>query len=235
LLSLQDVHAFYGHVEALMGIEIEVREKEIVCLLGANGAGKSTTLKSVMGLVDVQQGAIRFGDQPVVGLPPSRVVALGIALVPEGRHIFPDLTVAENLIMGGYVQRDKKCQKEDKEYVFSIFPKLKERLRQLGGTLSGGEQQMLAIGRALMSHARLLMMDEPSMGLAPIVREEIFRTIMTINQRGTSILLVEQNALLALAVAHRGYVMETGRIVICGTSKELSANDEIAKAYLGKR
>ena len=218
-----------------MGIEIEVREKEIVCLLGANGAGKSTTLKSVMGLVDVQQGVIRFGDQPVVGLPPSRVVALGIALVPEGRHIFPDLTVAENLMMGGYVQRDKKCQKEDKEYVFSIFPKLKERLRQLGGTLSGGEQQMLAIGRALMSHARLLMMDEPSMGLAPIVREDIFRTIMTINQRGTSILLVEQNALLALAVAHRGYVMETGRIVISGSTKELSANDEIAKAYLGKR
>jgi branched-chain amino acid transport system ATP-binding protein len=229
------VHSFYGHVEALMGIELEVKEKEIVCLLGANGAGKSTTLKSIMGLVDVQQGEILLGGQPVLGLPPSKVVALGIALVPEGRHIFPDLTVAENLRMGGYIQRDKKCQKEDKEYVFSIFPRLKERLHQLGGTLSGGEQQMLAIGRALMSHARLMMMDEPSMGLAPLVREDIFRTIMTINQRGTSILLVEQNALLALVVAHRGYVMENGRIVISGSSKELSANDEIAKAYLGKR
>jgi len=217
-----------------MGIEIEVREKEIVCLLGANGAGKSTTLKSIMGLVDVRQGEIRVHDKPVVGLPPSKVVALGIALVPEGRHIFPDLTVAENLMMGAYTQRDKNWEKEDKEYVFSMFPRLKERLRQLGGTLSGGEQQMLAIGRALMSHARLLMMDEPSMGLAPIVREEIFRTILTINQGGTSILLVEQNALLALAVAHRGYVMENGRIVISGPTAELKANDEIAKAYLGR-
>ena len=235
MLSLRDVHAFYGHVHALMGIEIEVREKEIVCLLGANGAGKSTTLKSIMGLVDVRQGEIRVHDKAVVGLPPSKVVALGIALVPEGRHIFPDLTVEENLMMGAYSQRDKNWEKEDKEYVFSMFPRLKERLRQLGGTLSGGEQQMLAIGRALMSHARLLMMDEPSMGLAPIVREEIFRTILSINQGGTSILLVEQNALLALAVAHRGYVMENGHIVISGPAAELTANDEIAKAYLGKR
>ena len=235
MLSLRRVHAYYGPIHALMGIELEVGEKEIVCLLGANGAGKSTTLKSIMGLVAVRQGEILFGGQPVVGLPPSRVVAMGIALVPEGRHIFPGLTVAENLMMGAYSQKDKTCQREDEEYVFSIFPKLGERLRQLGGTLSGGEQQMLAIGRSLMSHARLLMMDEPSMGLAPIVREEIFRTIITINQRGTGILLVEQNALLALAVAHRGYVMETGRIVISGTTKELSANDEIAKAYLGKR
>jgi branched-chain amino acid transport system ATP-binding protein len=218
-----------------MGIEVEVREKEIVCLLGANGAGKSTTLKSIMGLVDVRQGEIRVHDKAVVGLPPSKVVALGIALVPEGRHIFPDLTVAENLMMGAYTQKDKNLEERDREYVFSIFPRLKERLRQLGSTLSGGEQQMLAIGRALMSHARLLMMDEPSMGLAPIVREEIFRTILSINQGGTSILLVEQNALLALAVAHRGYVMETGRIVISGPAAELTANDEIAKAYLGKR
>jgi branched-chain amino acid transport system ATP-binding protein len=234
LLRLQDVHAFYGHVHALMGIEIEVREKEIVCLLGANGAGKSTTLKSIMGQVDVRRGEILFCGQPVRGLSPSEVVALGIALVPEGRRIFPDLTVAENLMMGAYAQRNKKYQKEDEEYVFSIFPKLGERLRQLGGTLSGGEQQMLAIGRALMSHARLLMMDEPSMGLAPIVREEIFRTIITINQKGTSILLVEQNALLALAVAQRGYVMETGHIVMSGSTGELAANDQIAKAYLGK-
>ncbi|MFH1125431.1 MAG: ABC transporter ATP-binding protein [Pseudomonadota bacterium] len=218
-----------------MGIEIEVREKEIVCLLGANGAGKSTTLKSIMGQVDVRRGEILFCGQPLGGLSPSGVVALGIALVPEGRRIFPDLTVAENLMMGAYAQRNKKYQKEDEEYVFSIFPKLGERLRQLGGTLSGGEQQMLAIGRALMSHARLLMMDEPSMGLAPIVREEIFRTIITINQKGTSILLVEQNALLALAVAQRGYVMETGHIVISGSTGELAANDQIAKAYLGKR
>ena len=235
MLSLRDVHAYYGPIHALIGIEVEVKEHEIVCLLGANGAGKSTTLKSIMGLVDVREGEILVHDKPVKGLPPSKVVALGIALIPEGRHIFPDLTVAENLMMGAYSQRDKSWEKKDKEYVFSIFPRLKERLRQLGGTLSGGEQQMLAIGRALMSHARLLMMDEPSMGLAPIVREEIFRTILKINQGGTGILLVEQNALLALTVAHRGYVMETGRIVISGSSAELTSNDEIAKAYLGKK
>ncbi len=235
MLSLRGIHAFYGPVHALMGIDIEVNEREIVCLLGANGAGKSTTLKSIMGLVDVCQGEIRLFGQPALGLPPSRVVALGIALVPEGRRIFPDLTVAENLRMGAYAQRDKRLLKIDREYVFSMFPRLEERLGQLGGTLSGGEQQILAIGRALMSHARLLMMDEPSMGLAPIVREEIFHTILTINQAGTTILLVEQNAVLALAVAHRGYVMETGRIVISGRSAELAANDEIAKAYLGKR
>jgi branched-chain amino acid transport system ATP-binding protein len=217
-----------------MGIGMEVEEKEIVCLLGANGAGKSTTLKAILGLVEVRQGEILWGGQRVVGWPPSKLVVLGIALVPEGRRIFPDLTVAENLRMGAYAQRNMKWQIEDQEYVFSIFPRLRERLHQIGGTLSGGEQQMLAIGRALMSHARLLMMDEPSMGLAPIVREEIFRTIVTINQRGTSILLVEQNALLALTVAQRGYVMENGRIVIKGSTEELSANDEVRKAYLGK-
>jgi branched-chain amino acid transport system ATP-binding protein len=234
LLSLRDVHAFYGHIHALMGIDLDVKDKEIVCLLGANGAGKSTTLKSVMGLVDGLRGEILVCGRSVVGWPPPKVVALGIALVPEGRRIFPDLTVAENLMMGAYAQKDRKFQNDDKEYVFSTFPKLRERLRQLGGTLSGGEQQMLAIGRALMSHARVLMMDEPSMGLAPIMREEIFRTITTINQRGTSILLVEQNAVLALSVAQRGYVMETGRIVMSGLTGELIANDEISKAYLGK-
>jgi branched-chain amino acid transport system ATP-binding protein len=228
------VHAFYGHIHALMGIDLDVKDKEIVCLLGANGAGKSTTLKSVMGLVDGLRGEILVCGRSVVGWPPPKVVALGIALVPEGRRIFPDLTVAENLMMGAYAQKDRKFQNDDKEYVFSTFPKLRERLRQLGGTLSGGEQQMLAIGRALMSHARVLMMDEPSMGLAPIMREEIFRTITTINQRGTSILLVEQNAVLALSVAQRGYVMETGRIVMSGLPGELIANDEISKAYLGK-
>jgi len=217
-----------------MGIDLDVKDKEIVCLLGANGAGKSTTLKSVMGLVDGLRGEILVCGRSVVGWPAPKVVALGIALVPEGRRIFPDLTVAENLRMGAYAQKDRKFQNDDKEYVFSIFPRLKERLRQLGGTLSGGEQQMLAIGRALMSHARVLMMDEPSMGLAPIMREEIFRTITTINQRGTSILLVEQNAVLALSVAQRGYVMETGRIVMSGSTDELTANGEISKAYLGK-
>lgn len=235
MLRLVNVHAFYGHVQALVGIELEVGEKEIVCLLGANGAGKSTTLKSIMGLVDVRQGEIHVFGQSVVGFPPSRVVALGIALVPEGRHIFPDLTVAENLTMGAYAQRDRILFKKDREYVFSIFPRLGERLEQLGGTLSGGEQQMLAIGRALMSHARLLMMDEPSMGLAPIVREEIFRTILTINQGGAGILLVEQNAMLALSVAQRGYVMENGRIVVSGSSRALVSNNDIAKAYLGKK
>jgi branched-chain amino acid transport system ATP-binding protein len=228
------VHAYYGHIHALMGIDLDVKDKEIVCLLGANGAGKSTTLKSVMGLVDGLRGEILVRGRSVVGWPSPKVVALGIAMVPEGRRIFPDLTVAENLMMGAYAQKDRKFQNDDKEYVFSTFPKLRERLRQLGGTLSGGEQQMLAIGRALMSHARVLMMDEPSMGLAPIMREEIFRTITTINQRGTSILLVEQNAVLALSVAQRGYVMETGRIVMSGLTGELMANDEISKAYLGK-
>jgi branched-chain amino acid transport system ATP-binding protein len=217
-----------------MGIDLDVRDKEIVCLLGANGAGKSTTLKSVMGLVDGLRGEILVCGRSVAGWPSPKVVALGIALVPEGRRIFPDLTVAENLMMGAYAQKDRRFQNDDKEYVFSTFPKLRERLRQLGGTLSGGEQQMLAIGRALMSHARVLLMDEPSMGLAPIMREEIFRTITTINQRGTSILLVEQNAVLALSVAQRGYVMETGRIVMSGLTGELIANDEISKAYLGK-
>ena len=217
-----------------MGIDLDVKDKEIVCLLGANGAGKSTTLKSVMGLVDRLRGEILVRGRSVVGWPSPKVVALGIAMVPEGRRIFPDLTVAENLMMGAYAQKDRKFQNDDKEYVFSTFPTLRERLRQLGGTLSGGEQQMLAIGRALMSHARLLMMDEPSMGLAPIMREEIFRTITIINQRGTSILLVEQNAVLALSVAQRGYVMETGRIVMGGLTGELTANSEISKAYLGK-
>ncbi len=234
MLSLREVHAYYGHVHALMGINLDVKEKEIVCLLGANGAGKSTTLKSVMGLVDGLRGEVLVCGQSVVGWSPSEVVALGIAVVPEGRRIFPDLTVAENLMMGAYAQKERRFYNDDKEYVFSIFPRLSERLRQLGGTLSGGEQQMLAIGRALMSHARVLMMDEPSMGLAPIMREEIFRTITTIHQRGTSILLVEQNAVLALSVAQRGYVMETGRIVMSGLTGELTANDEIAKAYLGK-
>jgi len=234
LLSLREVHAYYGHVHALMGIDLDVKEKEIVCLLGANGAGKSTTLKSVIGLVDGLRGEIRVCGRSVAGWPPSKVVALGIALVPEGRGIFPDLTVAENLMMGAYAQKDKRFYSNDEAYVFSIFPVLRERLRQLGGTLSGGEQQMLAIGRALVSHAHVLMMDEPSMGLAPIMREEIFRTITTINQRGTSILLVEQNAVLALSVAQRGYVMETGRIVISGPTAALTANSEISKAYLGK-
>jgi len=234
LLSLREVHAYYGHIHALMGIDLDVKDKEIVCLLGANGAGKSTTLKSVMGLVDRLRGEILVRGRSVVGWPSPKVVALGIAMVPEGRRIFPDLTVAENLMMGAYAQKDRKFQNDDKEYVFSTFPTLRERLRQLGGTLSGGEQQMLAIGRALMSHARVLMMDEPSMGLAPIMREEIFRTITTINQRGTSILLVEQNAVLALSVAQRGYVMETGRIVMSGLTGELMENDEISKAYLGK-
>ncbi len=233
MLSLRGVHACYGNIHALKGIDLEVGEREIVCLLGANGAGKSTTLQSILGLVKVTQGEITAFGQSITAVPTARIVARGIAIVPEGRHIFPDLTVQENLSMGAYVQPDKKAQQEDREYVYSIFPRLRERLRQAGGTLSGGEQQMLAIGRALMSRPKLLMMDEPSMGLAPVVREEIFRTIILISQRGTSILLVEQDASLAVAVSHRGYVMENGRIVISGTSKELAANPAVAKAYLG--
>jgi len=235
VLSLRRVHASYGHVHVLRGIDMEVKEGEIVCLLGANGAGKTTALKSIMGMVDGLEGEIRFLGEPILGLLPYKVVNLGIALVPEGRRIFPDLTVFENLMMGAYIRHNRKRAKESMEHVFSIFPKLKERQWQRGGTLSGGEQQMLAIGRALMSHGRLLLMDEPSMGLAPIVREEIFYTIRTINQAGTSILLVEQNAILASAVSHRGYVMETGRVVFSGTAKELATNEEVAKAYLGKR
>ena len=234
MLSLRQVHAFYGHVHVLRGIDLELQQGEIVCLLGANGAGKTTTLKTILGLVNAPRGEIRFEGQALLGLLPYKVVALGIALIPEGRRVFPDLTVAENLKMGAYIRRDQNV-KEDLDYVFSVFPKLQERRWQRGGTLSGGEQQMLAIGRALMSRARLLMMDEPSMGLAPIVREEIFRTILAINRRGTSILLVEQNAALASAVSQRGYVLETGRIVFSGTAQELATNEEVAKAYLGKR
>ncbi len=214
---------------------MEVREQEIVCLLGANGAGKTTTLKTILGLVEVPEGEILFSGQSIAKLFPYNVVARGVALVPEGRRVFPDLTVAENLWMGAYTRQDRKSVDKDLDHVFSVFPKLRERRLQRGGTLSGGEQQMLAIGRALMSHARLLMMDEPSMGLAPIIREEIFRTIVTINQGGTSILLVEQNAALASAVSHRGYVMETGRVVFSGSAQELATNEEVAKAYLGKR
>ena len=233
MLSLRGVHAGYGHIEALKGIDLDVAEREIVCLLGANGAGKSTTLQAILGLVRVTAGEIAAFNQPIRAVPTARIVALGIAIVPEGRHIFPDLTVDENLSMGAYVQPDRRAQQADREYVFTVFPRLRERLRQAGGTLSGGEQQMLAIGRALMSRPKLLMMDEPSMGLAPVVREEIFRTIQLISGRGTAILLVEQDASLALAVSHRGYVMENGRIVLSGSSRELAANPAVAKAYLG--
>ena len=235
LLSLKDVDAYYGHVRALKGVDFEVGEGEIVCLLGANGAGKSTTLKTIMGLVKAPRGEVIFRGRPVRGLPPHRMVGLGITMVPEGRRIFPDLTVLENLMVGAHTRHDRVGIKEDIEYVFSVFPRLKERQRQSGGTLSGGEQQMLALGRALMSRPQLLMMDEPSMGLAPIVWEEILRTALSINRNGTSILLVEQNAALASAAAQRGYVMETGSIVFSGSAKELAANDEVARAYLGKR
>lgn len=232
---MRQVDAFYGNVHVLRGIDLDIEEGEIVCLLGANGAGKSTTIKSIMGLVNTPKGSISFSGAKILGLPSHKIVKQGIAIVPEGRRIFPSLTVMENLMMGAYTRSDGEGIKADLENIYSIFPRLKERVSQLGGTLSGGEQQMLAIGRALMSRPKLLLMDEPSMGLAPIVWEEIFRTVTAINKTGTSILLVEQNAVVASAVSQRGYVMETGRIVFSGSAKELAANDEIAKAYLGKR
>ncbi|MEW6047942.1 MAG: ABC transporter ATP-binding protein [Bacillota bacterium] len=235
MLSVQGVSAYYGQTRALYGVDLQVGPGEIVCLVGPNGAGKSTTLKAIMGLVRVAQGEVLFEGKRINGLAPHHMLRLGIALVPEGRRIFPALTVKENLLMGAWARRDREGIKKDMDFVFSFFPRLHERQTQLGGTLSGGEQQMLAIGRALMSRPRLLMMDEPTMGLAPVVREEIMNRIRDVNRAGVTVLLVEQNASLALAVAERAYVMETGRVVLHGPVPELLRDDSIIKAYLGRR
>jgi len=234
LLEIQNLHVFYGAIEALHGLSFHVDEGEVVTLIGANGAGKSTILNTISGLLRPREGSIHFRGQDIGNTAASRIVKLGISQVPEGRKIFAPLSVKENLEMGAYTRSDKTEIAESMKGVFASFPRLEERLQQLGGTLSGGEQQMLAMGRGLMSRPSLLLLDEPSMGLAPILVEEIFRIIQEINEQGTSILLVEQNANMALSVADRGYVLETGQIVLEGSARELRENPEVKAAYLGK-
>jgi branched-chain amino acid transport system ATP-binding protein len=233
LLEVNDLNVYYGAIHALQGISFTVNEGEIVSLIGANGAGKSTTLRTVSGLLRPRRGYVKFKDQDITMTPAEQIVALGISQVPEGRKIFAPLTVRENLEMGAYTRNDPAEIDQSMQRVFASFPRLKERASQLGGTLSGGEQQMLATGRGLMSRPTLLLLDEPSMGLSPILVEEIFRIIKEINSQGTSILLVEQNALMALSIAHRAYVLETGRIVLEGDAKKLREDPKVKAAYLG--
>ncbi|MBW2580604.1 MAG: ABC transporter ATP-binding protein [Deltaproteobacteria bacterium] len=234
MLELKNLQTFYGNIQALKGVSIEISEGEIITLIGANGAGKTTTLMSVCGIVPPRTGEILFRGQPIHKLTPNLIVALGISQVPEGRRIFPYLTVMENLDMGAFLRTDKDGIKQDMEYIFELFPILAERRQQAGGTLSGGEQQMLAISRALMARPRLLLMDEPSLGLAPLVVKQIFEIIRKVNaENNTTIFLVEQNANLALKVAHRGYVMETGRITLADSAEKLLADEKVKKAYLG--
>jgi branched-chain amino acid transport system ATP-binding protein len=236
MLRLSRVDAGYGAIQVLHGIDLQVNQGEIVCLLGGNAAGKSTTLKSILGLVVPRAGSIEFDGAPITSLPTEQIVQRGIALVPEARRIFARMTVWENLAMGAYVRNKTHAQSfaADIERVYGLFPRLHERAGQHGGTLSGGEQQMLAIGRALMARPRLLLMDEPSMGLAPVMVEQLFDIIQTINAQGTTILVVEQNAAVALSIAHRGYVLQDGRIVMQGAAASLLAHDEIRQAYLGQ-
>jgi branched-chain amino acid transport system ATP-binding protein len=233
MLKVNNLHVFYGGIHALKGISFNVLESQIVTLLGANGAGKSTTLRAISGIVKPKEGEIIFEGRNIIGLPPYEIVKLGIAMVPEGRRIFPNLTVLENLLIGAYSRRDSKGVKEDLEWIFNLFPVLRERSSQNAGTLSGGEQQMLAIGRALMSKPKLLMLDEPSLGLAPILVQQVFKAIKKLQSEGTTILLIEQNARAALHIADYGYVIETGQIVLEGPSEELINNDKVRKAYLG--
>ena len=232
MLKAEDLNVYYGPIHAVKGVSFEVREGEIVTLIGANGAGKSTTLKTLSGLMRSRGGKIEFMDKSIASTAPHKIVELGLAQVPEGRHIFTRMTVEENLDMGAFIKKNANVE-ADKERVFEQFPRLKERRKQVAGTLSGGEQQMLAMGRALMSDPKLLMLDEPSMGLAPILVEQVFDIITELHKAGTTILLVEQNAEMALSIADRAYVMETGRITLSGTGKELAASEEVQKAYLG--
>ncbi len=234
ILELQDVHTYYGSIQALKGITIDVHEGEIVTLIGANGAGKSTTLRSINGLNRPRRGTIHFQGQDITSASSHRIVKMGIAQSPEGRRLFPRMSVLENLQMGAFQRTDKANFPEDLERVYTLFPRLSERKSQHAGTLSGGEQQMCAIGRALMARPKLLMLDEPSMGLAPIFVERIFDIVREINQQGTTILLVEQNALMALDVAKRGYVLETGRIALADDAKALRENEDVRKTYLGE-
>ncbi|WP_102493410.1 ABC transporter ATP-binding protein [Selenomonas felix] len=233
MLRIADLNVYYGAIHALKGISLEVHQGEIVTLIGANGAGKSTTLRTISGLIAPKSGAVDFEGQGIAGLGAHDIVRRGISQVPEGRRIFADMTVLENLELGAFIRNDKDGIASDMEMVFTRFPRLKERISQQAGTLSGGEQQMLAMGRALMSRPRLLLLDEPSMGLAPLLIKEIFSIIVDINKAGTTILLVEQNANMALSIANRAYVLETGRITLSGSAKDLAASEEVRKAYLG--
>jgi branched-chain amino acid transport system ATP-binding protein len=234
LLELDDVHTYYGSIHALKGISLNVREGEIVTLIGANGAGKSTTLRSINGLNHPRQGTIKFRGEDITTKPAHQIVKMGISQSPEGRHIFPRMSVLENLEMGAYQRKRGAEFDEDIQRVFTLFPRLEERKAQKGGTLSGGEQQMLAMGRALMARPSLLLLDEPSMGLAPIFVERIFEIVVEINKQGTPVLLVEQNALMALAVANRGYVLETGSVALSDSAAALRENEQVRKAYLGE-
>ena len=234
ILELDDVHTYYGSIHALKGISIDVRDGEVVTLLGANGAGKSTTLRSINGLNRPRQGSIRFEGSDITQTAPHQIVKRGIAQSPEGRRLFPRMSVTENLEMGAFQRRDRAGIREDMDRVFDLFPRLQERRNQKAGTMSGGEQQMCAIGRALMARPKLLLLDEPSLGLAPIFVERIFEIVKTINEQGTSILLVEQNALMALDAADRGYVLETGRIVLADEAQALKTNEQVRKTYLGE-
>jgi len=235
MLEVQDVHTYYGNIRALKGVSLAVNRGEVVTLIGSNGAGKTTTLKTVIGLVRPLRGSVSFNGQRIDGMSTDRVVRLGIAQSPEGRRIFPRMSVMENLELGAFVRQDHEGIAQDFERVFTLFPRLKERVSQKGGTLSGGEQQMLAIGRALMARPTVLLLDEPSMGLSPILVETIFQVIQDINRQGTTILLVEQNARMALRVAHRGYVIQTGRIVLQDTGANLLKSDLVRKTYLGEK
>ena len=234
LLEIKELNTYYGSIHALKGINLEIDEGQIVAMIGSNGAGKSTTLKSISGLVKVRSGEIRFRGESILGRPSEKIVASGIIQVPEGRGIFIKLAVQENLMMGAYLRKDKNSIKESLEYVYNLLPRLKERANQMGGTLSGGEQQMLAVGRALMAKPKLLMLDEPSMGLAPLVTKEIFECIKKLNKEGMTVLLVEQNANLALGACDKAYVIETGSIVLSGSGQELLSDDRVRKTYLGE-
>lgn len=235
MLALQTVHSAYGNIRALRGISLTVAYGEVVTLIGSNGAGKTTTLRTIIGLLTPREGHITLEGQRIDGLSPDRIVRLGIAQSPEGRRVFPRMSVLENLEMGAYARRDREQIAADLEHIFTLFPRLKERLPQRAGTLSGGEQQMLAMGRALMARPKILLLDEPSMGLAPIFVETIFDIIRTINAEGTTILLVEQNARMALQVAHRGYVLQSGEIVLHDTASALLHSDVVRKSYLGEK
>jgi branched-chain amino acid transport system ATP-binding protein len=233
LLRVEDIHTYYGSIEALKGVTIDVHEGEIVTLIGANGAGKSTTLRSINGLNHPRRGTIEFRGRNITRAPPHDIVRLGISQSPEGRKLFPRMSVLENLEMGAFQRKDRSGLRADLERVYSLFPRVGERKHQRAGTLSGGEQQMVAIGRALMAHPSLLLLDEPSMGLAPIFVERVFETIKQINEQGTTILLVEQNAMMALDIANRGYVLETGKVALADDAKKLRENEEVRKTYLG--
>lgn len=233
ILQINDIHTYYGNIHALKGITLSVEQGEIVTLIGGNGAGKTTTLRTITGMLKPRQGQIILNGKDISGVPAHEIVRKGVAMVPEGRGVFARLSVGENLDLGAYTRNDKNQMEKDLEQVFALFPRLKERFKQVAGTLSGGEQQMLAIGRAMMAKPSLLLLDEPSMGLAPILVENIFETVQRINQEGVTVLLVEQNALMALSIAHRGYVLQTGQIVLQDSAEALKQNAMVQKAYLG--